>query len=160
MAEKIEKSEFGYACAQCGKVFSVKDKLTRHVECVHENLRPFQCPWCESRFNRKDKMRAHFMSVHMQEKPFQCNYCTFSCPRKYRMKEHINKTHVGKYEEDFTYTPPSKCVKESVEEVFVNRSTQNGAPGRSNEGYFAERQKVHRVANIGKTEFIDVSKLT
>ena len=138
--DEISKTEFGYACAQCGKHFSVKDKLTRHVECVHENLRPLKCPWCESRFNRKDKMRAHFMSVHMKEKPFQCNICSFSCARKYRIKEHIAKTHVGS-EEDFTYTPPPLCVKESVEGIFVNPGKQNEATGRSNEGYFTERQK-------------------
>ena len=64
-----------HKCSSCGKVFGQRDKLTRHIQCVHENLRPFSCPYCESNFNRKDKMRAHIMSVHMKEKPFVCNYC-------------------------------------------------------------------------------------
>ena len=115
-SESQEKTlDFGvgfHKCSSCGKVFGQRDKLTRHVQCVHENLRPFNCPYCESSFNRKDKMRAHIMSVHMKEKPFVCNHCEFRCARKYRIKEHIVRSHGVKHEEDFSFQPPTSNVKD------------------------------------------------
>ena len=51
-------------CSICAKVFPKPSRLTRHVETVHEGLKPFACTLCDSKFSEKNKMQKHLLSVH------------------------------------------------------------------------------------------------
>lgn len=102
-AEQIlpDQTQKQYVCLECQRSFQRKDKLTRHVRCVHEKLRPYLCPFCELTFNRRDKVRRHVSSVHLKEKPFQCNHCDFANNRKDRIRSHVTTVH-GTSPDDFT----------------------------------------------------------
>ena len=45
-------------CEVCGKHFSTKSNLTRHVMSVHENKR-YQCPVCNNQFKRRYLLTSH-----------------------------------------------------------------------------------------------------
>ena len=45
-------------CEVCGKHFSKKSNLTRHVMSVHENKR-YQCPVCNKQFKRRYLLTSH-----------------------------------------------------------------------------------------------------
>lgn len=48
-------------CNACGKHFSTKYNLRKHVEALHLKLKPFACPLCAKRFAYQ---HSHFQ--HMQ----------------------------------------------------------------------------------------------
>ena len=107
LRQSDEILEAGYVCSECQRSFRRKDKLTRHFQCVHENLRPFMCPFCELTFNRRDKMRRHVSSIHLKEKPFQCNHCDFATNRKERIRTHVMTVHAT-FPDDFTVIEKSE----------------------------------------------------
>ncbi|XP_074657185.1 uncharacterized protein LOC141910349 [Tubulanus polymorphus] len=57
-----------YNCATCGKGFSSRQLVTRHMF-IHTGLKPFECMVCKKRFNRKDVLRVHIRSCHGFELP-------------------------------------------------------------------------------------------
>ena len=93
-----------YVCFECNKSFQRKDKLTRHVNCVHEKLKPFPCNLCDQFFSRKDKLKRHFSTIHMKERPFICNHCSFQCNRRDRIKQHVTAVH-STHPDDYVYQP-------------------------------------------------------
>ncbi|XP_060579409.1 zinc finger protein 84-like [Ruditapes philippinarum] len=56
-----------YKCEECGKCFSRKDFLKRHV-IIHTGLRPFVCDICGRGFNVKTNLNAHKMKLHYLKK--------------------------------------------------------------------------------------------
>jgi DNA-directed RNA polymerase subunit RPC12/RpoP len=102
-------AEKKYICPECNRSFQRKDKLTRHVQCVHEKLKPHACTLCEQIFSRKDKLKRHFSSIHMKEKPFLCNHCSFATNRKDRIKTHVMSVH-SQHPEDFTHQPGNSVL--------------------------------------------------
>ena len=102
-----------YVCIECNRSFQRKDKLTRHVQCVHEKLKPHPCTLCEQSFSRKDKLKRHFSSIHMKEKPFLCNHCNFATNRKDRIKTHVTSVH-SQHPEDFTHQPGNSILNSPI----------------------------------------------
>ncbi len=78
--------------------------MRRHIDCVHEKLRPFKCFYCDQTFARKDKLKRHVSSIHFKEKPFSCRYCDHKVSRRDRIKHHVTTVH-SKHPEDFDYEP-------------------------------------------------------
>ena len=87
-----------YICEVCGKGFSRREKLKRHLM-IHAPDRPvFTCPFknhvgCEKTFYRKDKLTRHLYS-HSKVKPFKCEQCDKSFARTDNLREHI-RSHTG-----------------------------------------------------------------
>ena len=92
-----------YVCTQCEKTFKRREKLKRHVDCVHDKLKPFGCPLCNIFFARKDKLKRHLSHIHFQEKPFSCNHCDHRTSRRERMRQHLVSVH-SKASDDFSVT--------------------------------------------------------
>lgn len=47
---------------RCGKTFTRRSSLTRHLKTIHGNGPQQQCPFCPSQFQRKDQLTRHFKS--------------------------------------------------------------------------------------------------
>ncbi|XP_065225432.1 zinc finger protein 391-like isoform X2 [Planococcus citri] len=62
-----------FECADCGKKFSCKDNLTKHVK-VHFGVKPFSCQKCGKKFTRKGSLTQH-QRTHTKEKPLKCRIC-------------------------------------------------------------------------------------
>ncbi|KAF8460158.1 hypothetical protein BDZ91DRAFT_664694 [Kalaharituber pfeilii] len=56
-----------YAPQGCPRKFSTPKDRKRHVETVHDKLRPFACSVCGKRYGRKDNLRVHMKKVHKPE---------------------------------------------------------------------------------------------
>ena len=53
-----------FTCTICNNVVKHQRNLTRHIQTVHEKLRPFQCAVCQSCFESKQILERHFQSYH------------------------------------------------------------------------------------------------
>lgn len=60
----MEKGAFG--CSICGKAFTEKRRLTRHMT-IHETVRPYKCAQCSKTFGVEANLRSH-MRVHTNDK--------------------------------------------------------------------------------------------
>lgn len=84
---------------KCKAKFKKENKLKRHIECKHLNLRLFKCTFdilnCNKTYKRKDHLQRHINSVHKKEKLFKCNYanCNLRFNQKYHLNRHIKCVH-------------------------------------------------------------------
>ncbi|XP_056588274.1 zinc finger protein 501-like [Triplophysa dalaica] len=67
------KDKNSHMCPQCGKIFTYKYNLNRHMK-VHTGENSYKCDQCGKIFNRKDHLNEH-MKVHTGEKPYRCDQC-------------------------------------------------------------------------------------
>ena len=59
-----------YTCMECGRRFTQKGNLKRHVMSVHKGDRPFACNQCDATFGTKRNLSRHISAVHKKEKLF------------------------------------------------------------------------------------------
>jgi len=52
------------SCIHCGKIFTSRSTLLRHLLVHTDNPKPFPCNLCEKRYNRSDRLRTHLANVH------------------------------------------------------------------------------------------------
>ncbi|XP_044151882.1 zinc finger protein OZF-like isoform X2 [Bufo gargarizans] len=98
------RSDNMYACSECGKGFSKKDKFIIHMR-VHTGEKPYTCPECGKRFTQKANLIAH-QKTHTGERPFSCTECgkDFTC--KSTLVKHW-RIHTG--EKPFSCSNCGKC---------------------------------------------------
>ena len=54
----------------------IKPKPKRHIESIHEEMKPFQCDICYKNFSVKRDLKTHIESVHEGKKPFNVTSVT------------------------------------------------------------------------------------
>jgi len=75
-----------YRCTKCSYETTQREHFRRHVDSVHNNLRPFLCDICGRRFKRRDVLLHHSL-IHSDRSNtrFNAHKCTV-CHRTFRSK--------------------------------------------------------------------------
>ena len=61
-----EEIQIKVQCSQCGKLFSGKGSLSKHVQDFHEGRR-YKCDFCEYHATRKSNLGIHFKKMHKDQ---------------------------------------------------------------------------------------------
>uniref|UniRef100_A0A8P4KIS5 C2H2-type domain-containing protein n=1 Tax=Dicentrarchus labrax TaxID=13489 RepID=A0A8P4KIS5_DICLA len=110
-APDIGAKERPFPCSYCGKRFSLKGNLNRHIR-DHTGERPFPCTGCDKSFKDSGSLTAH-MRCHTGEQPYSCLFCGKNFSGRGNMTRHM-RIHTG--EKPFTCSVCSKSfhVKEHL----------------------------------------------
>uniref|UniRef100_A0A182M4N9 C2H2-type domain-containing protein n=1 Tax=Anopheles culicifacies TaxID=139723 RepID=A0A182M4N9_9DIPT len=109
---------YAYPCLEpnCGKAYSNRSHLLRHVRANHLELpgtpKPeLNCshPNCTMKFTNKQAMKRHYQTKHILGKSYACDMCSERFWRKLQLKLHKVR-HTGQY--------PHRC--EHCSQGFVN----------------------------------------
>lgn len=60
----------GFSCNRCGKKYSLKGTLTRHMRFECGQKPQFHCPVCNKPFTRNDTLSQHIKVIHSQTLSF------------------------------------------------------------------------------------------
>ena len=82
--------------------FANKQNLKKHIETVHEGIKPFKCSICDVKFANnynpqiqesqikfanKQNLKKHIETVHEGIKPFKCSICDVEFANKQNLKK-------------------------------------------------------------------------
>ena len=82
-------------CQICGKNFTRKSDLKRHVDSVHRGIINFRCESCHKNFKRKSDLKRHTETIHRGSISFPCQSCGKNFSRKRDLKRHTELIHEG-----------------------------------------------------------------
>ena len=68
----IHEEKEAFKCKVCGKPFSQKAMMIKHMSSIHEGKKPFKCKVCENSFSQKSSFssRRHMESIHKGDLAF------------------------------------------------------------------------------------------
>ncbi|KAH8351176.1 hypothetical protein KR084_008977 [Drosophila pseudotakahashii] len=85
------------SCPHCEKRFTTPGTLKRHIEGVHQQIKPYVCDLCGKSFNYITGLKDHKL-VHTEECPFECPVCKRRFKNKARLKIHSDTHSAQIYE--------------------------------------------------------------
>jgi len=83
-----------FECGKCGKRFSTRKSMNRHLKTVHEEQRKFQCEECPQQFKLRNHLTVHIRQVHQAERQRQCHLCPKQFWSSSNLKRHIDEAHL------------------------------------------------------------------
>ncbi|XP_043482654.1 zinc finger protein 649-like isoform X10 [Leptopilina heterotoma] len=84
-----------FVCEECGKTFSTKVILHRHIQSVHNNIKLHACEFCSRCFSRQSHLRQHLL-IHTGKRLFACDLCDKTFTQKPGLLSH-RKLHPGNH---------------------------------------------------------------
>ena len=82
-------------CKNCGKHFSSKTNLKKHIHTIHEGHKDYKCDFCNKLFNQESNLKKHVYAIHVGHKGFKCEFCGKLFSQKVNMRRHKQKVHEG-----------------------------------------------------------------
>ena len=84
-------------CVDCGKQYRNPARLKEHRLAVHMNWKmtcPIQS--CGRIFTKRSNLKKHIQTIHTEREPYQCNQCEKTFAFKGDLQVHIKGAHEGK----------------------------------------------------------------
>jgi KRAB domain-containing zinc finger protein len=83
-----------FSCNICGRAFTAKGTLMRHMKQVHLKIKgsKYKCSECDYATDEKTKYTNHHRT-HTKEKPFKCEKCDSDFSQKTNLNRHVKSVH-------------------------------------------------------------------
>ncbi|EDV49657.1 zinc finger protein 506 [Drosophila erecta] len=91
------KAKTDNSCPHCEKRFTTPGTLKRHIEGIHNQIKPYVCDLCGKSFNYITGLKDHKL-VHTDECPFECPVCKRRFKNNARLKIHLDTHSADIYE--------------------------------------------------------------
>ena len=93
--------------------------MKRHIDSVHEGIKPFKCIVCDFATAGKGNLKQHINSAHKEIKPFICHICQFKSATKFSLIRHITYFHEKKKNENNSSKSAGKGNDQEVSFQYV-----------------------------------------
>ncbi|XP_076316746.1 uncharacterized protein LOC143229014 [Tachypleus tridentatus] len=111
-------TEVAYVCPICGQMFSLHDRLAKHMASRHRNRqvetssKSYICEVCKRSFARSDMLTRH-MRLHTGIKPYTCRVCGQVFSRSDHLSTH-QRTHTGEKPYKCPQCPYAACRRDMI----------------------------------------------
>lgn len=112
-------SDVAYVCPTCGQMFSLHDRLAKHMASRHKSRNPanditkaYSCDVCHRSFARSDMLTRH-MRLHTGVKPYTCKVCGQVFSRSDHLSTH-QRTHTGEKPYKCPQCPYAACRRDMI----------------------------------------------
>jgi uncharacterized Zn-finger protein len=112
------KKDLTYGCPICGQMFSLHDRLAKHMASRHKSKasdsgsKSYFCDVCKRSFARSDMLTRH-MRLHTGIKPYTCRVCGQVFSRSDHLSTH-QRTHTGEKPYKCPSCPYSACRRDMI----------------------------------------------
>lgn len=89
-----QKREFICEFEDCGKAFTMRDSLNKHIKNIHEGSK-YPCDQCPALLSSRMSLRRHIESCHLKLKVFSCEKCDSNFAEQKSLKNHFQRVHLG-----------------------------------------------------------------
>lgn len=89
--QTIHEGAREHECKECGKKFSFKFSLLRHMRQIHTKIKPYCCQFCPLQFSDWTTKIRH-ERTHTKIRPYKCSTCSKSFSYANVLKAHV-KSH-------------------------------------------------------------------
>lgn len=113
-------SDVAYVCPVCGQMFSLHDRLAKHMASRHKSktassndiTKAYVCDVCQRSFARSDMLTRH-MRLHTGVKPYTCKVCGQVFSRSDHLSTH-QRTHTGEKPYKCPQCPYAACRRDMI----------------------------------------------
>lgn len=113
-------SDVAYVCPVCGQMFSLHDRLAKHMASRHKSksasnqdiTKAYGCDVCHRSFARSDMLTRH-MRLHTGVKPYTCKVCGQVFSRSDHLSTH-QRTHTGEKPYKCPQCPYAACRRDMI----------------------------------------------
>lgn len=147
------------SCNICGKNFTRKDYLRKHLKRHHVSAKQSEKLNCHICGKLVLRLKRHMKTVHSKNKPFKCTECNQSYQFKCYLVQHVNEKHLGEKRKRVSHLCVlcGKTVNSSTAMVYHMRVHNDENPFRCN---FCPKKfnssahlKVHERSHTGEKPY-------